>query len=629
MTERAASRCEIAVDGVVDLLRALPESEPTGNPFAPEVDPLHARRVEFEERAVVELTDGRGLVRLGGHPLALELEVRFDPASGARALAVPLAAAVDGTAATTIDYWLAPLAAAPFVRLTEFELAPAWTFRCDIEEQVDLRFGSSPSGPLSRTASSEGTEFDANELDYAIAARVAEEHGVVEDEECSRVDLDVLRVKADPARQRLYEQLVLQFDRATAGEQRLEVRLIGGAPLREAAAMVPIAEADAALATARDDGSAGLLRLASSALQPGRDGRCTALELHESLFDFAVEIAHGAVIYDDQRSPTLRGLVAAFKPVKSAGGTRLDFAIRSQEVARPAPLLASPFPGKAIFRLEEHALRIDTQERFLFSAAGAVELPEGHALLLPCRVATRFGECAGTLDVRVVGPRGEPTAIAWTPSPGARLGAFDLPEVSADALWLELQPEEGGGPYWPSRVGRVGRGDGFDELLALVAAAGEREVAARHYQLDVRVRRGDATIAQLSTITLPDRATHLWAGGLGNYLRSWDIVTAGEAKIGDPELLPYLDGLFVAASITEQEGDRVALTLRGAVCHVEGAIESIETENPDAPLFERFAAERIVIDRVLDLELRDGIATAVLPGAPLAVEITVLRLAAK
>ena len=93
VAELSPQRCEVQVGGTLQPLRSLPTTTPLAAPFTPEFEPIIDQCVELEERAIVPLVDGRGRVRLGGSPLALELEVAMAPhrEEAARATATPAA----------------------------------------------------------------------------------------------------------------------------------------------------------------------------------------------------------------------------------------------------------------------------------------------------------------------------------------------------------------------------------------------------------------------------------------------------------------------------------------------------------------------------------------------------------
>lgn len=537
-------RIELELGGVVQLLRGTPALTATGNRFAPQIEPLHAERVNLAERVVVAPVDGVGRVELGGWPIALEFEVRGIRVPGPS----PDEPVADGPdVAPFIDLHLAPV---------------AWTDG-DLE---DVPVGEPALWPRLKS------------FDPEVAPDVA-------------------------------------------SQQRAEVRLIGGRPLVDHATVLPVGEADRRLHEAQRAGEVGLLRRASGALQPGRAVLCDSATRHDSIRSFQAGIAHGAVGYEEFQERSPRGLVASLVAVPIPGATRLDYALRAEVprppavlVARSRPLLGSPFPHTPIFRLEECPLRIDLQQRHLFSVAGSVELPDGHALLLPCRVQTERGECAGTLELRVVGmpPASLPTELAEAAA--RQLGGFALPDVVDDALFVDFHRASTDEDGWPARaVHRVVDGD--DPVPPFGAP----------WRLDVVVRREGRVAAELSTLTVPDRTAVVWCGALGNYLREWDIDTAGEAKIGTPEMQPCLDGVFVVARTGSPTAERVTLELRGVVSLLAGPPRTVEFDNPDGPLLQQVEFLRRTLDTAIEVPLRDGIGRVELPGHPLAIEVVLTR----
>ncbi|MBM4014798.1 MAG: hypothetical protein FJ293_07530 [Planctomycetes bacterium] len=172
----------------------------------------------------------------------------------------------------------------------------------------------------------------------------------------------------------------------------------------------------------------------------------------------------------------------------------------------------------------------------------------------------------------------------------------------------------------PERVGLID----VDVLADWVGARCDLEVGcdpSRPRQL-----RAVGTAAELSTLALSDRTALLWCGALGNYLRAWDVDTAGEAKIGTPELEPRLDGVFLTARLRSSAVDHAAFELRGVVSRPAGPVETREFDDPDGPLIQFVTFERRTIDTVLDVSLQDGVGKSALPGVPLALEVTLVRL---
>jgi len=600
----APDRCELAIDGVLQRLDHPPAVVATGSPYAPEIDSLDARRVALHERAVVALERGRGVVRFGDGALSLEVEVTLAPEpAAARAFAV------DGV--STLHYALPLVAGSRSPAVAPLDLAPV-RWRMDGDD--------APAG--------ESTGLAPEEIVTQFSEELAEELPDESVELELQEDGELLSVTGRTAIHAWVEERLRTLVEEAFRGARLEVRAFAGAPPIAAAEFVAIAEADRRIAAAVAAGVAPP-RIATAALEERRPVACAVESLRDVVADFDCAYARGASIYEPIVATVRSGLEARCVAEPTARGHRLDFALRQLEesarreiVAKPKLLLASPFPGGAYVSNEEQPLRIAEPTSALWSGAGSVELPAGHALWLPCRAKTAFGEQSLLLDVRVVG--GDPIA---TPRHGLRrlqwnaLSGFQLPEFPEEAL--------------QSVAGRGGSDESCFPSLPFAEepddeAGGEGGDATRAaYSVVVRARRGLDLVAECSTITAPDRAALLWAGALSNGLRTWEAETASESKIAEPEMVSFLDGLTVALAIGDHGGARdgvLTVTLRAALNLLSRPPTRVELANPDSPLIERLDADRLIVDRVVDVRLVGGVATIAIPGAPLSLEVEVRKL---
>jgi len=408
------------------------------------------------------------------------------------------------------------------------------------------------------------------------------------------VDGDELVVVASVAAQDEVAAFLAKLTQAIAPTGALEVRVLSPAPDDAASGLLPAADAEKALADAKTKG-AKLVRELRLALRDGVVQRARGGESRAMVVDFEVVIAHAISAQRPITREARLGIELAARSARVDGATLLDVALREAE---PAGEERRKIDARHLLLLDEESLdppgagTLSSVRSAFVSLAGTFLLPDGTALLLPCRVETADGPASFLLDLRVAGDARPPRArldVAPSPEGGTArqllvgsLGMRGLGgiEIAAPAPWLfdpfavdDDYDDYGSAAFSPAReidaeldwlraAVELGHDDedqhdGAPESLAggaqwLVSRAhADRAFAAMAARTAVPpplaltgeiVARGGRRLASFAAPLVEGRPLVLWSGRERMRLADWDVDVACNVNGMNPEMEPAVDG---------------------------------------------------------------------------------------
>ena len=559
-------RAQVTVDGMVNLLDGPPRLEPLLDPYTPSYEKVRAQRLPLHETRNFALVEGSALVRFGGNPLALELSIRMAQAPAARERTFDLGglAAPRGASPATLD------------------LCPPQAFVLEHEEE------ESSTEPMLDLEAARGL------VERIVASGVAREDEP--DAEVEALGRQLVVSAPEPVLGKVGSLLGL-LETACLGEERLEVRVLSGEAPFDLPTLLDAEESDRRVAELVASGKGRVVRVGSSALADGVAAAIRSPVAETHVYDWEVEIAHGAVIFDPSVRIHETGLAVCARAARAPDATSIDVALRwfepddrfRERVARPTVWYSSPLPprpdpddpdpedarGPSVFQAEI-PLRIEYANARMVGCASSFVLANGQALWIPCRVETTAGPISCALEVRVRGPWRPMEQVLVAGSAGApeaavvhvgrwRSSGFGAGPMDDSTIANDSAGERDFDPWWPSIVSAQSVGVDLPDLaertLAELGDGGGETFVVPLSDHDLYVQAPAAMRAEI--VRRFERASPA-----GRPLELHGRVTRGAATIGEFRLPATtgklatiwsgLDGCFLADWDVDVAGESMA-----------------------------------------------------------------------
>jgi len=320
-------------------------------------------------------------------------------------------------------------------------------------------------------------------------------------------------------------------------------------------------------------------------------------------------------------------------------------------------------------------LRIEAPQHAVTSFADSFVIPNGKVLWIPSRVTTQAEAVACVVEVRVHGPF-RPLLHRFTfdanrvhgvsivhlgalQSLGFRPTRYDRTSLSTplhDRSDLRRADEGMNDPWWPSlavaeepgedpfgavaelRARFTDRADCVvrmlsrrDLLIIAPAASGdevaqivrEQVVALSTFELNGRIIRGDATVAEFLIPAVAAKPVTLWSGVASSHLAGWGVDVANESVVGNPEMRPFLDGFGLTFIVRPGAGGKTRIAVNGALCFLDAPPMRTSLGSAYTPCYEKLRARRLLLDETRAVDAGGAPAPLRFGGSSLALELTV------
>lgn len=379
---------------------------------------------------------------------------------------------------------------------------------------------------------------------------------------------------------------------------------------------------------------------ASYALQLGA-GRTTSLDLGNGepfVYDYDVEIAHGAHVFDPVVLDAAEGTRILLRGTPTRAGVALSVVLRCAE--RVKDVFERPVRLRGLVRSDEGGVSyvegpqvIQSVETLVRSEAFDTFVPQGKSIVIACQTELAGSKSHQLVFVRRTGGTLQPLYSIQLGDSARRLVLLNSELLSPPRTSIELERTL----YHPLMVARLDTqpslflfdwmknrfsiwrrlgpwalavtdpawDDGAAATLDEMLGGWEPEVELLSLELALRDAHGSTPLR----VSLPVRSGTSCGSLVGitsTALVDYDVEVAQNSAVADPVMRPTFSGLALSMEPASRQGGEVSLDLRGQAQLALGPLESLDLAGNLATFVDRPRYDRMEIEGRVTFALGAG-----------------------